>query len=271
MDLQTRLNEALLTACSTNEVKNVICLMNVGADPFYNEGRPLISAIIGSSYQIVNLLLQNSVYSNPLAKPIIREAYRIAKESNTIVKGIQDIVEFIKDHYKHCFKEEIDIAEFNNDMIEASKLDVNSWIRIIKEAISEDQNNDGQKLKFLACYCLYDRRQTFHQLLLDAEFDICFPEIYNDITRILGKTHIGKVSKVTPNYVFTNIWQAALFRTDVITQPVYFYFKTKKELDDFMSDQKETETRFFKVSQTIAVQHDGFYYPFNACYAFPNK
>lgn len=201
MDLQTRLNEALLTACSTDELKNVICLMNVGADPIYNEGSPLLHAIVWSSYPIVRvLLLLGSEYSNPSSKPIIQKAYKIAKSRETIDKTIPYIVEFIREHYKHCFKEDIELTNTNTNT---------------------NNNNSIKK------------------------------------------------HEETPNFVFTNIWQATLYRTDVITQPKYFYFRTKKDLDEFMSTQEKCETCVFKISQTIAVQHDGFYYPFNACDAIP--
>jgi hypothetical protein len=109
MDLQTRLNTALLVACSTDELKNVICLMNVGADPLYEKGSPLIHAISVSSYPIVNvLMLLGSEYSNPSSKPIIQKAYNFAKSRETIGKGNPDIAEFIRDHYKHCFKEDME-------------------------------------------------------------------------------------------------------------------------------------------------------------------
>jgi len=37
-----------------------------------------------------------------------------------------------------------------------------------------------------------------------------------------------------------------------------------------MSAQEKSKTHIFKISQTIAVQHDDFYYPFNACDAIGN-
>lgn len=115
MDIQTRLNEALVTACTANELMNVICLMNVGANPMYNEGSPLLRAIFGNSPLILNpLLLLYSDYNNPSTKPILQKVYRIAKTRETIGKGIPEIVQIIKDYYKSYFNEDIEMEALGN-------------------------------------------------------------------------------------------------------------------------------------------------------------
>ena len=75
------------------------------------------------------------------------------------------------------------------------------------------------------------------------------------------------MSEETINPTFNNIWMASYYPVNgplwtgpLVSLPKNYYFKTKQELDEFLN--KNEKIRFhFLVKSTLAIYHEGFWYP----------
>lgn len=71
----------------------------------------------------------------------------------------------------------------------------------------------------------------------------------------------------TINHTFNTVWMASYYPDNVplwagplASMPKNYYFKTKEELDEFLN--KNDKIRFsFRVKSTLAIYHEGYYYP----------
>lgn len=110
--LQERVDQQLLNACSAGEYNSVLRLIDAGANPIQDDGRPLQNAVLHSRYEIVCLLLMMSAhgYCETTSKPFIQQAYKMAKLRHHITKDhvLTNIIKTFEEHYTNVFNETIE-------------------------------------------------------------------------------------------------------------------------------------------------------------------
>lgn len=112
MDLQERLNKQLSLVCFADDYKSMCHLIEAGANPMYNDGNPLLSAVLGGAYSVVGMLLcvPSYGYSNTSEQDCILKCYKTAKKRQILLKTdlATAVVTMLADHFKYCFNHDIE-------------------------------------------------------------------------------------------------------------------------------------------------------------------